>query len=114
MLRIHPKLIARGKLLENPFYVGPSADVSSASRCHHRRFAQSPDESHRVAPRRTCWILNFWLLNVLFFFLSASSRLCGSQKSVRSQSKNRLILAQLILFFRSSLSMTCSFPRLKQ
>jgi hypothetical protein len=31
MLRIHPKVIARGKLLENPFYLGPSADVSSAS-----------------------------------------------------------------------------------
>lgn len=28
MLRIHPKIVARGRLFANPFYVGPKADIS--------------------------------------------------------------------------------------
>ena len=32
MLRIHPKVVARGKLAENPFYVGPSANVTKCAR----------------------------------------------------------------------------------
>ena len=32
MLRIHPKVVTRGKLLENPFYVGPSSNIAQCPR----------------------------------------------------------------------------------